>query len=306
MAQYCDKFRFTDADNDSFEFWNGLRGPAGPAGPQGPQGPQGPKGDPGPGAVVDPTLTISGDAADAKAAGDAIRANAAELAQQKSAIATKAGALVDTASGAIASFVPDDTIGTLVSIYVDAAGSTTVHASGANIWDEQWVRGSIDSNGADIASSNGIRSANYCRCAGDTEYSFVKPAGITARVYWYDKTNNYISRSSAPREGSQAVITSPANAFWYRIQVGDSSYRYPTYNNDIALFYPATETEYLPHVGSTYTVQAGQVVTPTQIAIVHGQQNNVFADAGNVTVEYAADLITYIDQKIAAAVAALS
>lgn len=86
MAQYCDKFRFTDADNDSFEFWNGLRGPAGPAGPQGPQGPQGPKGDPGPGAVVDPTLTISGDAADAKAAGDAIRANAAELAQQKSAL----------------------------------------------------------------------------------------------------------------------------------------------------------------------------------------------------------------------------
>ncbi len=44
MAQYCDRFRFTDTDNDSFEFWNGLRGPAGGPGPAGPPGPPGPAG----------------------------------------------------------------------------------------------------------------------------------------------------------------------------------------------------------------------------------------------------------------------
>lgn len=38
MAQYCDNFRFRDSDNDSFEFWNGLRGPAGPAGAPGAPG----------------------------------------------------------------------------------------------------------------------------------------------------------------------------------------------------------------------------------------------------------------------------
>ena len=38
MAQYCDNFTFRDNDNDSFEFWNGLRGPAGPAGAPGPPG----------------------------------------------------------------------------------------------------------------------------------------------------------------------------------------------------------------------------------------------------------------------------
>ena len=38
MAEYCDNFRFQDAANDSFEFWNGLRGPAGPAGPAGAPG----------------------------------------------------------------------------------------------------------------------------------------------------------------------------------------------------------------------------------------------------------------------------
>lgn len=49
----------------------------------------------------------------------------------------------------------------------------------------------------------------------------------------------------------------------------------------------------------TYTL------TPQDIATILGQ-NNVWADTGDVTVEYAADLKTYIDSKIAAAVAALS
>ena len=45
---------------------------------------------------------------------------------------------------------------------------------------------------------------------------------------------------------------------------------------------------------------------PVQIAAIANQTNNVRADAGDVTVEFAADLKTYIDSKIAAAVAALS
>lgn len=57
----------------------GPQGPVGPTGPEGPQGPKGEKGDTGPqgpkgdpGVAVDPTLTISGDAADAKVTGDAL------------------------------------------------------------------------------------------------------------------------------------------------------------------------------------------------------------------------------------------
>ena len=38
MAQYCDNFRFRDSDNDSFEFWNGLRGPKGDPGAPGAPG----------------------------------------------------------------------------------------------------------------------------------------------------------------------------------------------------------------------------------------------------------------------------
>lgn len=58
----------------------GATGPQGPVGPQGeqgpigPQGPQGPKGDTGPTVTLDTTLTHEGEAADAKATGDAISA----------------------------------------------------------------------------------------------------------------------------------------------------------------------------------------------------------------------------------------
>lgn len=72
-----------DIANGNFKGEQGPQGPIGPAGPQGAQGPQGekgdtgpqgPKGDPGPAVALDTTLTHEGEAADAKATGDAISA----------------------------------------------------------------------------------------------------------------------------------------------------------------------------------------------------------------------------------------
>ena len=65
-----------DADAGKF---NGPQGPKGDTGPIGPQGPQGPKGDTGPAVELDTTLTHEGEAADAKATGDAIRAVEAQI-----------------------------------------------------------------------------------------------------------------------------------------------------------------------------------------------------------------------------------
>lgn len=54
--------------------FKGEQGPQGPIGPQGEQGPQGPKGETGPAVALDTTLTHEGEAAEAKATGDAISA----------------------------------------------------------------------------------------------------------------------------------------------------------------------------------------------------------------------------------------
>lgn len=72
----------------------GIQGERGPQGAQGPQGekgdtgPQGPKGETGPAVALDTTLTHEGEAADAKATGDAI---SAVKARQNILIGTKTG-----------------------------------------------------------------------------------------------------------------------------------------------------------------------------------------------------------------------
>jgi len=74
-----------DADAGKFNGVQGPKGDAGPIGPVGPQGPtgatgpQGPKGDTGPAVALDTTLTHEGEAADAKATGDAISAVKVQL-----------------------------------------------------------------------------------------------------------------------------------------------------------------------------------------------------------------------------------
>ena len=66
----------------------GATGPQGETGPQGKQGPQGPKGETGPTIALDTTLTHEGEAADAKATGDAI---SAVRVRQNILIGTEAG-----------------------------------------------------------------------------------------------------------------------------------------------------------------------------------------------------------------------
>lgn len=74
--------------NGDFKGEQGPQGPIGPVGPQGEQGPQGPKGETGPAVALDTTLTHEGEAADAKATGDAI---SAVKARQNILIGTETG-----------------------------------------------------------------------------------------------------------------------------------------------------------------------------------------------------------------------
>lgn len=303
---------------------------------------------------------------------------AGEVADQKSAIESldalvdrKAGMLVDTASGAIASFVPDTTIDNLLGVNVavepvqagsgdpspdnvrpisgwDAVGIS--NAINANIWDEQWLNGYLGNSGAYISDASSICAKNYILVhPGQTMYVVV-PSGTSARICAYAVDGTYLERINS----SNSVYTVPDNAYKIRFSI----YGYgTTYNNDVSINYPATDHAYHPYTGNTYTITIGQTVyggtldvtggkmyarpffpsyngqtligpwissmdvyaegttptigaevvdmggTPTvydidpvQIATIAGQTNNVWADAGDVTVEYAADLKAYIDR----------
>ena len=64
----------------------GVQGPKGDKGDVGPPGPKGDKGDTGPAVALDPTLSVSGKAADAKATGDAVGQLKEDLAKLESIV----------------------------------------------------------------------------------------------------------------------------------------------------------------------------------------------------------------------------
>ena len=306
-------------------------------------------------------------------ASNAVQAANTALATAEAALSEKAGKLVDTETGAIASFVPDRTIEQVLSVSVAVepvqAGSgdpspdnvrpisgwsaVGVEASSINAWDEEWLNGFLGDAGAYISNASSICAKNFIAVHPGQTMFFVLPSGATARICAYSADGTYLKRLYA----YNSVFTVPDNAYKIRFSI----YGYgTTYNNDVSINYPATDHAYHPYTGNAYTITIGHTVyggtldvtggkmyarpfflsyngqtligpwissmdvyaegttptigaevvdmggTPTvydigpvQIATIVGQTNNVWADAGNVTVEFAADLKWYIDKEIA-------
>jgi len=223
----------------------GPQGPQGPRGEQGPQGEQGPKGDPG--EVGEAELTAK--------------------------LADKASAIVDTASGAIASF-PDGMAAPAKDVTIGIepvqAGSgypsptnvrpisgwtgANVTRTGFNVWDEEWEVGKINvSTGVPEASSSNIRSKNFSKVKSGQSYYVLIGAmrGMSpskAIAFFYDAEQNYISNANC----NNATITPPNNAEYIKFYCA-TDYG-TTYNHDISINYPSTDTEYHAYSGTSYLI----------------------------------------------------
>ena len=140
------------------------------------------------------------------------------------------------------------------------SGRTQVDATrtGHNIWDEEWELGNINiTTGENTPNNNAIRSKNYIPVLENTEYYFNH---IQLRMpACYDNDKNFIGSSPATRVGNSGwILTMLPNTRFLRFDLSDSYGA--TYNNDLALNYPATFTEYEPYQGQSVTVQLGQTV----------------------------------------------
>jgi len=108
---------------------------------------------------------------------------------------------------------------------VNPTGHKTV---GFNQWDEEWEVGIIDADtGQPTSSSTRIRSKNFCKCLPSTDYRFTAPANGV--IFWYDTNQNYISYVV----GNNAVYTSPSNAGYFKVCMGDIYGN--IYKNDICI-----------------------------------------------------------------------
>ena len=99
-------------------------------------------------------------------------------------------------------------------------------------------------------------------------------------------------------------VNAPSDSGWFRV-VQTVIYIFDSRFTDLATANSILSSE-KPQIVFELITPIEIQLDPVTIATIAGQTNNVWADAGDVSVEFAADLKHYIDQKIAAAVAALS
>ena len=124
-----------------------------------------------------------------------------------------------------------------------------VFARGVNQWDEEWEVGTIGDNGVPVASTNTIRAKNYISVKPNTTYYLKNGFATNIYLHAYDVNKNWISLLV---NGSyDRTFTTPSNCRFILFRC-NSSYG-TTYNHDISINYPSTDTSYHAYQGATYT-----------------------------------------------------
>lgn len=133
-----------------------------------------------------------------------------------------------------------------------------VNVSGVNIWDEEWANGYYN-QGQFISSQEAICCKNKIKVCPNTEMYYVKGFSTASNFYYtfYDINGNFLPLSGYDASGrysktESGIISVPNNAYYMTFNMG-SGYG-TTYNNNISINYPSTDTSYHAYNGQTYTI----------------------------------------------------
>lgn len=268
---------------------------------------------------VSDTPTTGTDPTDATVWKLAIAGAAADLSIALAAFPT------DTASGPVASFadgaenIPVKSLEVQVNAPAGVTGAN-IYVTGVNQWDEQWELGRYDqTTGLPVANNTAIRSKNAIPVRPSTTYYYnLARSGGFALYYQLDGT--YLN---AVQMAASGTYTTPANCYFVRFYMFGTYGT--TYNNNISVNYPSTDTAYHAYAGAVYAVdwtsEAGAVTTGTLTYKGGGAweiddgapvelpgpdpatrlgANSIWTDTGDITVQYRADTALYIDKKLGA------
>ena len=135
---------------------------------------------------------------------------------------------------------------------------------GVNLWDEEWELGTFI-GGVLQPSTTRIRNKMPIPVKPNTTYRLVKPSD-TVYVMQIDKATGWTQYSSSATSGTFTT------ASWcnYLYMSPDTTYG-TTYNNDISINYPATDTTYHPYNGQTYIIAFGQTVYGGVLDVTRGK-----------------------------------
>lgn len=189
------------------------------------------------------------------------------------------------ASGLIANFNTPFAL-PLVSCNV-GSGATQITRCGYNVWDEQTEFGMWnDSQEKWVSSTTMLKSKNYIPIVPNTTFSLKNPSGTISRYVYYDKNKNYLSFTNA---NSNRPFTTPANAYY--MMFGLSVAYGTTYNNDVSINYPSTETTYHAYNGITLPIaEKNNIITLVGV-------NNIYSDSNNTEVVFKEPIDNAIDDR---------
>ena len=123
--------------------------------------------------------------------------------------------------------------------------SANVSRTGVNVWDEEWESGYINTTtGAKVADASKIRTKNPIPVKPNTTYYYKTP--VAMYICSYDADMNFIQRLGGSKD---TTITTPSNCAY--IMFGCESAYGTTYNHDISINYPSTDTQYHAYSGTT-------------------------------------------------------
>lgn len=203
--------------------------------------------------------------------------------QKINSMLVKTGTIEDVAIASFSDGADDVPVSELV-VDIDAwqEASGEIHGwdecniikSNINIWDEEWELGTISTaTGENAPSNTQIRSKNYISVIPSTSYY---NNGYPITVYQYDANKNFIGYSTI----QVGVFTTGANTHFIRFWRTST-----TYNNDISINYPATDTSYHAHDGGVDTIDLTETIYGGVINVSKGLLDVTFnnVDLGSLT-----------------------
>lgn len=166
-------------------------------------------------------------------------------------------------------------------------GAKVMH-TGAGIWDGAWELGSYKyaTDGSKANHNDNIRCKNYIPILPNTTYYMRSDYATQTNGFYiglfYDRNKTYLGRANIAQIPTRGTFTTPSDAYYMTWYV--SSLYGTTYNNDISINYPSTDTDYHVYSGTTYSV-----TFPSSAGTVYGGTLDV--TTGKLTVDMA--LVTF-------------
>ena len=126
-----------------------------------------------------------------------------------------------------------------------------ITVASANVWDEEWEVGVYNSSSDTVikaVDTTHIRSKNPIRVDEGRTYYF-NSASNNVHLIIADESGNVLYRTTSLNNGTFTVPTNGKYAYFNMAFVYGT-----TYNNDISINYPSTDTEYHAYNGHTYII----------------------------------------------------